>query len=109
MCYLGWGSLAVIGLIDASECIPTFGAGVCESSSTHTAWLRLHFYNPFFPSSKVLLCDFSHIADPGKSVLNVQRCILMYVCLRLRRRPRLHQWRVQGAEQQGGPSEFAGM
>ncbi|KAM8722578.1 glucokinase regulatory protein isoform 2-T2 [Acanthopagrus schlegelii] len=26
VCYLGWGSLAVTGLIDASECIPTFGA-----------------------------------------------------------------------------------
>ncbi|XP_069377374.1 glucokinase regulatory protein isoform X2 [Paralichthys olivaceus] len=26
VCYLGWGSLAVLGLIDASECIPTFGA-----------------------------------------------------------------------------------
>uniref|UniRef100_A0A3Q2Z165 Glucokinase regulator n=1 Tax=Hippocampus comes TaxID=109280 RepID=A0A3Q2Z165_HIPCM len=27
VCYLGWGSLAVLGLIDASECEPTFGAG----------------------------------------------------------------------------------
>uniref|UniRef100_A0A665U4T3 SIS domain-containing protein n=1 Tax=Echeneis naucrates TaxID=173247 RepID=A0A665U4T3_ECHNA len=27
VCYLGWGSLAVLGLIDASECNPTFGAG----------------------------------------------------------------------------------
>ncbi|XP_069568883.1 glucokinase regulatory protein isoform X1 [Brachyistius frenatus] len=26
VCYLGWGSLALLGLIDASECIPTFGA-----------------------------------------------------------------------------------
>ncbi|XP_067116782.1 glucokinase regulatory protein isoform X3 [Osmerus mordax] len=26
VCYLGWGSLAMMGLIDASECIPTFGA-----------------------------------------------------------------------------------
>ncbi|XP_030265259.1 glucokinase regulatory protein isoform X2 [Sparus aurata] len=26
VCYLGWGSLAATGLIDASECIPTFGA-----------------------------------------------------------------------------------
>ncbi|KAM4601590.1 glucokinase regulatory protein isoform 2-T2 [Polymixia lowei] len=26
VCYLGWGSLAVMGLIDASECNPTFGA-----------------------------------------------------------------------------------
>uniref|UniRef100_A0A672Y4U5 SIS domain-containing protein n=1 Tax=Sphaeramia orbicularis TaxID=375764 RepID=A0A672Y4U5_9TELE len=26
VCYLGWGSLAIMGLIDASECIPTFGA-----------------------------------------------------------------------------------
>ncbi|KAA8579562.1 hypothetical protein FQN60_006655, partial [Etheostoma spectabile] len=26
VCYLGWGSLATLGLIDASECIPTFGA-----------------------------------------------------------------------------------
>ncbi|XP_023251134.1 glucokinase regulatory protein [Seriola lalandi dorsalis] len=26
VCYLGWGSLAVLGLIDASECDPTFGA-----------------------------------------------------------------------------------
>uniref|UniRef100_A0A8D2ZH50 SIS domain-containing protein n=1 Tax=Scophthalmus maximus TaxID=52904 RepID=A0A8D2ZH50_SCOMX len=26
VCYLGWGSLAVLGLIDASECEPTFGA-----------------------------------------------------------------------------------
>ncbi|KAF3857128.1 hypothetical protein F7725_008987 [Dissostichus mawsoni] len=27
VCYLGWGSLGVLGLIDASECVPTFGAG----------------------------------------------------------------------------------
>ncbi|KAM7375172.1 hypothetical protein PAMA_014317 [Pampus argenteus] len=26
VCYLGWGSLATLGLIDASECDPTFGA-----------------------------------------------------------------------------------
>ncbi|CAL8307545.1 unnamed protein product [Merluccius merluccius] len=26
VCYLGWGSLGAVGLIDASECIPTFGA-----------------------------------------------------------------------------------
>ncbi|XP_061840956.1 glucokinase regulatory protein isoform X1 [Nerophis lumbriciformis] len=26
VCYLGWGSLAVLALIDASECEPTFGA-----------------------------------------------------------------------------------
>ncbi|KAM4559861.1 glucokinase regulatory protein isoform 2-T2 [Odontesthes bonariensis] len=26
VCYMGWGSLALLGLIDASECIPTFGA-----------------------------------------------------------------------------------
>ncbi|KAE8278642.1 Glucokinase regulatory protein [Larimichthys crocea] len=26
VCYLGWGSLAVLGLVDASECDPTFGA-----------------------------------------------------------------------------------
>ncbi|XP_058478160.1 glucokinase regulatory protein [Solea solea] len=26
VCYLGWGSVAVLGLIDASECQPTFGA-----------------------------------------------------------------------------------
>lgn len=27
VCYLGWGSLGLLGLIDASECKPTFGAG----------------------------------------------------------------------------------
>ncbi|XP_054915685.1 glucokinase regulatory protein isoform X2 [Poeciliopsis prolifica] len=26
VCYLGWGSLGLLGLIDASECKPTFGA-----------------------------------------------------------------------------------
>uniref|UniRef100_A0A8C8FKN3 SIS domain-containing protein n=1 Tax=Oncorhynchus tshawytscha TaxID=74940 RepID=A0A8C8FKN3_ONCTS len=26
VCYLSWGSLGLVGLIDASECIPTFGA-----------------------------------------------------------------------------------
>ncbi|XP_041834434.1 glucokinase regulatory protein isoform X2 [Melanotaenia boesemani] len=26
LCYLGWGSLSLLGLIDASECNPTFGA-----------------------------------------------------------------------------------
>ncbi|XP_041637982.1 glucokinase regulatory protein isoform X2 [Cheilinus undulatus] len=26
VCYLGWSSLAILGLIDASECNPTFGA-----------------------------------------------------------------------------------
>lgn len=30
VCYLGWGSLAILGLIDASECKPTFGAGESE-------------------------------------------------------------------------------
>ncbi|KAK9524036.1 hypothetical protein VZT92_017903 [Zoarces viviparus] len=29
VCYLGWGPLGTLGLIDASECVPTFGAG-CE-------------------------------------------------------------------------------
>lgn len=37
MCYLGWGSLAVIGLIDASECDPTFGAG--EAATSVFRWL----------------------------------------------------------------------
>ncbi|XP_055084704.1 glucokinase regulatory protein [Periophthalmus magnuspinnatus] len=27
VCYLGWGRLGVLSLIDASECVPTFGAG----------------------------------------------------------------------------------
>ncbi|XP_056286786.1 glucokinase regulatory protein isoform X2 [Pseudoliparis swirei] len=27
VCYLGWGRLAALGLVDASECVPTFGAG----------------------------------------------------------------------------------
>ena len=35
MCYLGWGSLGVTGLIDASECIPTFGAGE-RSEKSHS-------------------------------------------------------------------------
>ncbi|XP_041703211.1 glucokinase regulatory protein isoform X3 [Coregonus clupeaformis] len=26
VCYLAWGSLGLVGLLDASECIPTFGA-----------------------------------------------------------------------------------
>ncbi|XP_062417391.1 glucokinase regulatory protein isoform X1 [Pungitius pungitius] len=29
LCYLGWGPLGTLGLVDASECVPTFGAG-CE-------------------------------------------------------------------------------
>ncbi|KAM8903567.1 glucokinase regulatory protein isoform 3-T3 [Spinachia spinachia] len=29
LCYLGWGPLGTLGLMDASECVPTFGAG-CE-------------------------------------------------------------------------------
>uniref|UniRef100_A0A3B3UMM7 Glucokinase regulator n=1 Tax=Poecilia latipinna TaxID=48699 RepID=A0A3B3UMM7_9TELE len=28
VCYLGWGSLGLLGLIDASECKPTFGADI---------------------------------------------------------------------------------
>lgn len=34
MCYLGWGTLAVLGLIDASECNPTFGAGEARVGTT---------------------------------------------------------------------------
>ena len=26
--YLGWKTLGIMGIIDASECIPTFGAGM---------------------------------------------------------------------------------
>lgn len=26
--YLGWQTLGIIGIIDTSECIPTFGAGI---------------------------------------------------------------------------------
>lgn len=37
VCYLGWGSLAVLGLIDASECNPTFGAGeMCALTTTNS-------------------------------------------------------------------------
>lgn len=37
MCYLGWGTLAVLGLIDASECNPTFGAGETQVGMTKNA------------------------------------------------------------------------
>uniref|UniRef100_A0A8C8DFZ2 Glucokinase regulatory protein n=1 Tax=Oryzias sinensis TaxID=183150 RepID=A0A8C8DFZ2_9TELE len=30
VCYLGWGPMAILGLIDASECNPTFGADYAD-------------------------------------------------------------------------------
>lgn len=30
--YLGWQTLGIIGIIDASECIPTFGAGITNDN-----------------------------------------------------------------------------
>lgn len=45
MCYLGWGALAVLGLIDASECNPTFGAGErrvgTSKNAPHSTEMRL--------------------------------------------------------------------
>lgn len=37
VCYLGWGSLAALGLVDASECNPTFGAGETRGLSAADA------------------------------------------------------------------------
>lgn len=31
MYYLGWQTLGIIGIVDASECIPTFGAGTANN------------------------------------------------------------------------------
>uniref|UniRef100_A0A4W4F8M6 Glucokinase (hexokinase 4) regulator n=1 Tax=Electrophorus electricus TaxID=8005 RepID=A0A4W4F8M6_ELEEL len=39
VCYLGWHSLGIIGIIDASECSPTFGAGI----STDKCCIGRHF------------------------------------------------------------------
>lgn len=46
--YLGWGSLALLGLIDASECSPTFGAGKRSARSSLGAKLHCHKENVFF-------------------------------------------------------------
>lgn len=48
MYYLGWGSLALLGLIDASECCPTFGAGKRSARSSLGAKLHCHKENVFF-------------------------------------------------------------
>jgi len=34
--YLGWKTLGIIGMTDASECIPTYGAGAVYVSFYYT-------------------------------------------------------------------------
>uniref|UniRef100_A0A8D0B0J9 SIS domain-containing protein n=1 Tax=Sander lucioperca TaxID=283035 RepID=A0A8D0B0J9_SANLU len=62
VCYLGWGSLATLGLIDASECIPTFGAG--ERSLILDDRLLLFVY-ALFPFS----LDYVNAEKMKKSIL----------------------------------------
>lgn len=80
VCYLGWGSLAVLGLIDASECNPTFGAGETCTFTTTNAPHSLKKNLPF----------------------------PVFVSGRLWRHPRLHRWRIRRAAQQRGSSHFSG-
>lgn len=39
MYYLGWRTLGIIGMIDASECVPTFGAGAVYRLIHHLCFI----------------------------------------------------------------------
>ncbi|XP_031147461.1 glucokinase regulatory protein isoform X1 [Sander lucioperca] len=83
VCYLGWGSLATLGLIDASECIPTFGADYEDVRGFISGGYRelnnnegplgpdfciahedfLHLVLPFFNDQDIVLLIYTHSDD----------------------------------------------
>ncbi|XP_029306481.1 glucokinase regulatory protein isoform X3 [Cottoperca gobio] len=67
VCYLGWGSLATLGLIDASECIPTFGADYEDVRGFISGGYRALNNNegPLGPDFCIAHEDFLHLVLPS--------------------------------------------
>ncbi|XP_059183779.1 glucokinase regulatory protein isoform X1 [Centropristis striata] len=76
VCYLGWGSLAVLGLIDASECVPTFGADFEDIRGFISGGYRELHNNegPLGPDFCIAHEDFLHLILPS---LNDQDTVLL--------------------------------
>ncbi|XP_032362267.1 glucokinase regulatory protein isoform X2 [Etheostoma spectabile] len=76
VCYLGWGSLATLGLIDASECIPTFGADYNDVRGFISGGYRELNNNegPLGPDFCIAHEDFLHLVLP---FLNDQDIVLL--------------------------------
>ncbi|XP_039649546.1 glucokinase regulatory protein isoform X2 [Perca fluviatilis] len=76
VCYLGWGSLATLGLIDASECIPTFGADYEDVRGFISGGYRELNNNegPLGPDFCIAHEDFLHLVLP---FLNDQDIVLL--------------------------------
>lgn len=69
VCYLGWGSLATLGLIDASECVPTFGADYEDVRGFISGGYRELNNNggPLGPDFCIAHEDFLHLVLPSLS------------------------------------------
>ncbi|XP_037617632.1 glucokinase regulatory protein isoform X2 [Sebastes umbrosus] len=76
VCYLGWGSLATLGLIDASECVPTFGADYEDVRGFISGGYRELSNNegPLGPDLCIAHEDFLHLVLPS---LNDQDIVLL--------------------------------
>ncbi|XP_054479907.1 glucokinase regulatory protein isoform X2 [Anoplopoma fimbria] len=67
VCYLGWGPLATLGLIDASECVPTFGAGYEDVRGFISGGYRELNNNegPLGPDFRIAHKDFLRLVLPS--------------------------------------------
>ncbi|XP_077955544.1 glucokinase regulatory protein [Gasterosteus aculeatus] len=67
LCYLGWGSLGTLGLVDASECVPTFGAGCEDVRGFISGGYRALNNNegPLGPDFSIAHQDFLHQVLPS--------------------------------------------
>lgn len=76
VCYLGWGSLATLGLVDASECVPTFGADYEDVRGFISGGYRELNNNegPLGPDLCIAHEDFLHLVLPS---LNDQDIVLL--------------------------------
>ncbi|XP_049426488.1 glucokinase regulatory protein isoform X1 [Epinephelus fuscoguttatus] len=76
VCYLGWGSLGTLGLIDASECIPTFGADYEDVRCFNSGGYRElnNSEGPLGPDFCIAHEDFLHLVLPS---LNDQDMVLL--------------------------------
>ncbi|KAJ4923985.1 hypothetical protein JOQ06_000227 [Pogonophryne albipinna] len=67
VCYLGWGSLGVLGLVDASECVPTFGADYEDVRGFISGGYNELKNNegPLGPDFRISHEDFLHLVLPS--------------------------------------------
>ncbi|KAL3045545.1 hypothetical protein OYC64_013752 [Pagothenia borchgrevinki] len=67
VCYLGWGALGVLGLIDASECVPTFGADYEDVRGFISGGYNELKNNegPLGPDFRISHEDFLHLVLPS--------------------------------------------